>query len=152
MTGWGTRSLCYCQPSHPPSQSTLKFSQFSHIYITIIISAFICRHFIFRYTRFSIFIISFNNVLFPPFASTIFGSFFIFKTCTYFFITRTNRAILTISASTSRSTCTFGQLYGRSNGLSCTPSCKNNPAEEDQLAREYLQHSLEHPNQQLTCH
>ena len=104
MTGWGTRSLCYCQPSHPPSQSTLKFSQFSHIYITIVISAYICRHFIFRYTRFSIFIISFNNVLFPPFASTIFGSFFIFKTCFYFFITRTNRAILTITASTSRST------------------------------------------------
>ena len=104
MTGWGTRSLCYCQPSHPPSQSTLKFSQFSHIYITIVISAFIYRHFISRYTRFSFFIISFNNVFFPPFASTIFGSFFIFKTCIYFFITRTNRAILTVTASTSRST------------------------------------------------
>ena len=56
-----------------------------------------------------------------------------------FFTARTNRAILTITASISRSTCSASFTAGA--------FCLALLAAEDQLARKYLKHSLEHPNQ-----
>ena len=66
----GHAKPCYSQPSHPPSQSTLNLSHFSHICIFIVISAFFFRHFIPRQTRLSIFVISLNN----PFPLAVFFS------------------------------------------------------------------------------